>query len=165
MSVSHFTYQGMFAVSKYPLWYNESNDKMWHTHWNFRPQHFHKSVYFYHDTSRTPTVMSRQYEYSTASVALRLSNLPLHVRLCLLCTSGSKGKVVALFHLPIHYGYASTSDSLQAFLLRIFIIQKLLNNVLFISVINQLDGQNFCFTISLFHASTCFEHMCSSSGG
>jgi len=31
----------------------------------------------------------------------------------------------------------------------------------FISVINQLDAQNFCFTISLFHASTCFEHMCS----
>ena len=35
---------------------------------------------------------------------------------------------------------------------------------IFISVINQLDAQNFCFTISLFHASTCFEHMCSSSG-
>ena len=31
----------------------------------------------------------------------------------------------------------------------------------FISVINQLDAQNFCFTISLFHTSTCFEHMCS----
>ena len=31
----------------------------------------------------------------------------------------------------------------------------------FISVINQLDAQNFCFTISLFHGSTCFEHMCS----
>ena len=31
----------------------------------------------------------------------------------------------------------------------------------FISVINQLDTQNFCFTVSLFHASTCFEHMCS----
>ena len=30
---------------------------------------------------------------------------------------------------------------------------------LFISVNNQLDAQNFCFTISLFHASTCFEHM------
>ena len=29
---------------------------------------------------------------------------------------------------------------------------------LFISVINQLDAQNFYFTISLFHASTCFEH-------
>ena len=26
----------------------------------------------------------------------------------------------------------------------------------FISVINQLDTKNFCFTISLFHASTCF---------
>jgi len=36
---------------------------------------------------------------------------------------------------------------------------------IFISVINQLDGQNFCFTISSFHASTYFEHMCSSSGG
>jgi len=40
---------------------------------------------------------------------------------------------------------------------------------IFISVINQLDAQNFCFTISLFHASICFEqfwppddeHMCS----
>jgi len=36
---------------------------------------------------------------------------------------------------------------------------------MFISVINQLDAQNFCFTIILFHASTCFEHMCSPSGG
>ena len=36
---------------------------------------------------------------------------------------------------------------------------------IFISVIYQLDAQNFCFTISLFHDSTCFEHMCSSSGG
>jgi len=37
--------------------------------------------------------------------------------------------------------------------------------VIFISVINQLDAQNFCFTISLFHASTCFENMCSTSEG
>jgi len=29
---------------------------------------------------------------------------------------------------------------------------------IFTSVINQLDAQNVCFTISLFHASTCFEH-------
>jgi len=29
---------------------------------------------------------------------------------------------------------------------------------IFISVINQLDAQNFCFTISLLHVSTCFEH-------
>jgi len=28
----------------------------------------------------------------------------------------------------------------------------------FILVINQLDAQNFCFTLSLFHASTCFKH-------
>ena len=36
---------------------------------------------------------------------------------------------------------------------------------IFISVINQLDAQHFCFAICLFHASTCFEHMCSSPGG
>jgi len=36
---------------------------------------------------------------------------------------------------------------------------------IFISVFNRLDAQTFCFTISLFHASTCFEYMCSSSGG
>ena len=36
-------------------------------------------------------------------------------------------------------------------------------NAQFIPVINQLDAQNVCVTISLFHASTCFEHMCSSS--
>jgi len=29
---------------------------------------------------------------------------------------------------------------------------------IFTLVINQLDAQNFCFKISLFHASTCFEH-------
>ena len=29
---------------------------------------------------------------------------------------------------------------------------------IFILVVNQLDAQNFRFTISLFHASTCFEH-------
>jgi len=31
--------------------------------------------------------------------------------------------------------------------------------------VNQLDAQNFCFTISLFHTSTCFEHVCPSPGG
>ena len=39
------------------------------------------------------------------------------------------------------------------------------NKGFFISVINQLDAQNYCFTISLCHATICFEHMCSSSGG
>jgi len=29
---------------------------------------------------------------------------------------------------------------------------------LLILVINQLDAQNFCFTVSLFRASTCLEH-------
>jgi len=40
-------------------------------------------------------------------------------------------------------------------------IQKLgaENHILqFISVINHLDAKHFCFTVSLFYASTCFEH-------
>jgi len=60
------------------------------------------------------------------------------------------------------------------YLLLFFIINNIRTNFdvlptvhlsIFISVINQLDVQNFCFTISLFHTSTCFEHMWSSSGG
>ena len=35
---------------------------------------------------------------------------------------------------------------------------------MFILVISKLDAQNFSFTVSLFHAFTRFEHMCSSSG-
>jgi hypothetical protein len=35
----------------------------------------------------------------------------------------------------------------------------------FILVINQLDAQNFCFTITLFHALHVLSTMCSSSGG
>ena len=34
---------------------------------------------------------------------------------------------------------------------------------IFISVTNQLDAQNSCFTASLFHASIFFEHMCLST--
>jgi len=46
-----------------------------------------------------------------------------------------------------------------------FFVLLTLHLSIFILVINQLDAQNICFTISLFHASTCFEHMRSSSGG
>ena len=37
-----------------------------------------------------------------------------------------------------------------------------ITNFLFLNI-NQLDALNFI--ISIFHASTCFEHMCLSSGG
>ena len=39
---------------------------------------------------------------------------------------------------------------------------RLVQNVVHLNI-NQLDALNFI--MSLFHASTCFEHMCSSSGG
>ena len=42
-------------------------------------------------------------------------------------------------------------------------VRKLkLNSSIYLNI-NQLDALNFI--MSLFHASTCFEHMCSSSGG
>jgi len=40
----------------------------------------------------------------------------------------------------------------------IFMFMKGPEYLVFISVINQLDAQNFCFKIIFFHASTCFEH-------
>jgi len=40
------------------------------------------------------------------------------------------------------------------------VLLTVLHLSIFISVINELDGQNFCFTIILFHASTYYEHMC-----
>ena len=41
-------------------------------------------------------------------------------------------------------------------------ISKNISNYLFLNI-NQLDALNFI--MSLFEASACFEHMCSSSGG
>ena len=52
---------------------------------------------------------------------------------------------------PLFYGNIKSSDGIK-------------HRHVFILAIKQLDAQNF-FTISLFHASTCFEHICSSSGG
>jgi len=40
--------------------------------------------------------------------------------------------------------------------LGIFYVLLTVHLSIFISVIGQFDAQNFCFTISLFHASTCF---------
>jgi hypothetical protein len=135
MSFSHFTDQSMFAVSKYSLWYNVSNDKIWHPDMNFTPQHFLKSVYFYHVTFRTPTITSQTkrilHRICSASSVIPTSACRTFVRLWLLCTWGNKGKIFALFRLPIYCRYARTNDLLQAFLLKTFTIQKLLNDVLF----------------------------------
>ena len=41
----------------------------------------------------------------------------------------------------------------------IFYVLLTLHLSIFISVINQLDAQNFCFTISLFHATTVLSSL------
>jgi len=43
------------------------------------------------------------------------------------------------------------------YLFRFFDVLLTVHLCIFILVINQLDAK-ICFTISLFHASTCFEH-------
>ena len=60
-------------------------------------------------------------------------------------------------------GFIQAIDGYMAFKieLKLFLLFHVLLTVqlsIFISVINQLDAQNFCFSINLFHASTCFEH-------
>jgi len=79
-------------------------------------------------------------------LAQHFSNLDLtflYVFLCnkLLCLT----ETYILYELDKHIGMTTV---------------KLLSNenLIFILAINQIDAQNFCFTISLFHASTCFEH-------
>jgi len=56
---------------------------------------------------------------------------------------------------------SNTPDDGRMYPKHVFDVLLTVHLSIFISVINQLDAQNFCFTISLFHASTCFEHMCS----
>jgi len=79
--------------------------------------------------------------------------------------------VIYKVHTPINAHFIK-SDKVLKFTLKItlncsyiFYVLLTVRLSIFISVIKLLDAQNFCFTISLFHASTCFEHMCSSSGG
>ena len=73
-------------------------------------------------------------------------------------------RVIVFFYEFTHFG-ADRKVTENFDLLMVVDLQYLMLCTEFILVINQLDAQNFCFTVSLFHASTCFEHMCSSSGG
>ena len=74
--------------------------------------------------------------------------------------SGSRSKVVCVQHTP-----CIQTKRFEKPYVKKFDVLLTVHLSIFISVINQLDAKNICFTISLFHASTCFEHMCSSSGG
>jgi len=64
------------------------------------------------------------------------------------------------YYLALCTPYTWTDNSVLYFFFYVLLAVHL---SIFISVINQLYAQNFCFTVSLFHASTCFEHICSPS--
>jgi len=69
----------------------------------------------------------------------------------------TKSSSVSVFHFKTYFKYVyeqcSYNHSAKS---SVFQILKD-----FISVIKQLNTQNFCFTICVFHACTCFQHMCS----
>jgi len=78
----------------------------------------------------------------------------------LICT------LCAFSHTDTQNGYRVSSysiylDTQTGYFVSFFDVLLTVHLSIFISEINQLDAQNFCFTISLFHVSTCFEHMCS----
>jgi len=64
-----------------------------------------------------------------------------------------------MFSLPIdtnhNYGKIANNGTIST---PNFDILLTVHLSIFILVINQIDAQNFCFTISLLHVSTCFEH-------
>jgi hypothetical protein len=73
---------------------------------------------------------------------------------------GGKQKSYRSTNSALIRGYEVKNTTLYVFS---FDVSLIVNLSIFMSVINELDTQNFCFIKRLFHASTCFEHMCSSS--
>ena len=72
--------------------------------------------------------------------------------------------VITKLTFSLGNSYAKASKQMEIFR-KDFDVLLTVRLTIFFSVINQIDAQNVCFTISLFNASTCFEHMCSPSGG
>jgi hypothetical protein len=73
--------------------------------------------------------------------------------------AASASPLISNFHTTLTVVYHIQNQPLQNFPLVQY--PKVYSN--FYLNINQLDALNFI--MSLFHASTCFKHMCSSSGG
>ena len=81
----------------------------------------------------------------------------------LLCVQWRKTSGDGQSNCPNHVEFYSKNKfeklvNVVGFIIRIYHdARSAERQIQFISVINHLDAQNFCFTISLFHASTCFE--------
>ena len=65
--------------------------------------------------------------------------------------------VILFIHITFRYVHTYVYVHIYIFFYVLLTVH--LSILVFIAVINQLDAQQFCFTVSLFHASTCFEHM------
>jgi hypothetical protein len=117
-----------------------------------------KILNFYRDTEESG-IVTQNVCYRILVMKNRLEHLTgwFRIRLCAARNSGSWNIVDSIFQ----------GLELTDFIGRgLHFLNTAVNKFfLFISVINQLDAQNFCFTINLFRTSTCFEHMWSSSGG
>jgi len=88
-----------------------------------------------------------------------------HYNISQRCFSFNKFHIRALMDKSIYTIRPTNARILNTFITH-YSLPTILNSYqkplhAFISVISQLYAQNFCFTILLFHASACFEHMCS----
>ena len=119
---------------------------------------FHCSLHLQHLHFYNPTTAYAWFH----SEHLHISILRMCVRLCLHSSIFLLANIYVLISLQVRLEF---SMSITLIKLLFFDVLLTVHLSIFISVINRLDAQNFCFTISLFHASTCFKHMCSSSGG
>jgi len=122
-----------------------------------------KFVSFWNDTLHVSDGLSVHHqEFKTVHTAtgICLTNLTVVIAMCL---SNSNKIHVSVKHTITDNNAKFLCFAETCILYLVFFFFDVLLTVhlsLFISVINQLDAQNFCFTISLFHVSTCFEHMC-----
>ena len=126
------------------------------------------------------TILNNITEYLSRRHTTRLSDG--YTPLCLSCNKpATRARISDLPSLRLTYSYLAAADTLRPIFSRRclflsvskqdcmqqsplggrYFFRSSKTTFFFISVINQPDSQHFCFTISLFHVSTCFEHMCS----
>ena len=122
---------------------------------------------WYHHTCRRPSgaqverVLSQPVQFTNMAVGRIIQP----ARACMVPESPRVGypwlKVTAFALLTSHVRNETSSGQKCTFCLCFSVSLFYLvitSQCVFISVIDQIDAQNFCFTVCLFHASTCFEH-------
>ena len=142
------------------------SDSRW-CHWNFSLTYsFRLHIWIWVMVQYTISSVM----FCSLFIYLRFSfNLPSYFDIeCLVDLQLWKPKLIFISLFSILYFHTLriiTAVSIWIYQTSFFYVLLTVHLSVFMSVINQLDAQKFCFTISLFHGCTFFDHTCSSSGG